>query len=1497
MKKVFHHLKPVYMRIPLLHSLLCLLFLAFGQFANAQCTPDTEAPISVCVASESFKLSVNQTGTLLAATLDDGSFDNCSTNLSFYINDGLPTATIPTATSLEFDADDIGTHDVTLWIVDEAGNYNYCISQISVMEDCGNGPSNPTLACNDRITFNLDPGDSVAVYPGTFLEGSNYCSFYNITTFQIGVGGPPGVTADYFVFDVNDEGLHSIQVRDAITGNSCWGELEINGPCVIDTFPPLAYCPSSQFVNVSNGDVTISVNDPGFNGVNECSVIERLELAPASQLPPTTTTVSFGIDDIGTNELVFWAIDEAGNYSTCTAFIIVDTCSNSPNLACNDLVTINVSPDGSPTTLYPLDLLEGGPYCENQYSLLVSNVNSTFAPQVLLDTSHVGTHFYQVTHTVSNNSCWGTLNVVEVDCNNDVTPPITYCLTGQTYYLESNGEYELLAEDLNAGSYDNCTFSLQYRVEAAPASPTPPMNNSILFNSANIGSNNLVLWAIDGAGNADYCEVNINISDCHSSPVMACSDGLVVQLVPNQPTYFYPTDLLEGGPYCLEQMAIGFAGSQQQLDFLTLTENSVGIQTVQVTHLPSGNSCWGTLEVISACANDTVPPTPVCDAYTVAQFATHGPNLTTLAASLFNNASYDNCSDIHFTAEVASMPSSNAPTATSVSFNAVGLYIVQLWVTDENGNSQSCAVEVDIIPPKCTPDQTDPYFTYVPADTIVNSDDLDAINIDPQDFVQLNQYFGEAEIWDYCGADTVVQAVNIVLNNCGNIQTLTRQFLGIDEAGNSTVATQTITVLTDYSVNLPADYSPGDAGDPQAPTFLQGSGASLASAYQDETFSFNCDTLPDLIYRTYTIIDWCNADPNDQPLTLDRRDQDNDGNLGDAFSIWSNTEQVYLLDNNGNQLQQLGNSSGLFKYLQIIRYNNDDTVQYSLTGTVFHDSNANCGYEGSEQALVGWKVKAVGNATGQVYATTTGANGIYEMNNICPDDTELQVSLDIPLNYGQTCQTTWVVNTVQGMPAVQHIPVQLDSDCPLMEVSLATPYLRRCFDNNYTVSYCNYSSSLIEDTWVEVDLDSFMEYNSSTIPGTLVTGNTYSFATGDLQAGQCGNFTINFDLSCEAELGQTHCTEAHIYPDTLCPQNANWAGANIEVEGNCINEEVHLTISNTGAGSMSAPLDYIVVEDVLMFSTGSFNLGAGQSMQLSPIPANGATWRLEAEQVPAHPYPGSVAVALEGCDGINELGLINLFPMENPNPFIAVDCQENQGSFDPNDKRAVPVGYGEEHFINRNTDIEYLIRFQNTGTDTAFTVVVEDALSPHFDPTSICPGASSHNYAFEVRDGNTVRFTFENIMLPDSNINLAASQGFVKFVAKQKPNVALGSIIENTAAIYFDFNDPITTNRVFHTIGEDFIEVLNSNSETASVHGQPTVFPNPAFGAVTFALPLELKEASYFTLHDQMGKLAHRQTIAGNKFVFERKGMVPGIYFYSIENEGVVLFTGKVVLK
>ena len=73
-------------------------------------------------------------------------------------------------------------------------------------------------------------------------------------------------------------------------------------------------------------------------------------------------------------------------------------------------------------------------------------------------------------------------------------------------------------------------------------------------------------------------------------------------------------------------------------------------------------------------------------------------------------------------------------------------------------------------------------------------------------------------------------------------------------------------------------------------------------------------------------------------------------------------------------------------------------------------------------------------------------------------------------------------------------------------------------------------------------------------------------------------------------------------------------------------------------------------------------------------------------------------------------------------------------------KWAFPLGFGDENYIYRGQDIEYLIRFQNTGTDTAFFVTIRDTLSDFLDITTVRPGASSHNYNFTVSEEGVYKF-------------------------------------------------------------------------------------------------------------------------------------------------------------
>jgi uncharacterized repeat protein (TIGR01451 family) len=139
-------------------------------------------------------------------------------------------------------------------------------------------------------------------------------------------------------------------------------------------------------------------------------------------------------------------------------------------------------------------------------------------------------------------------------------------------------------------------------------------------------------------------------------------------------------------------------------------------------------------------------------------------------------------------------------------------------------------------------------------------------------------------------------------------------------------------------------------------------------------------------------------------------------------------------------------------------------------------------------------------------------------------------------------------------------------------------------------------------------------------------------------------------------------------------------------------------------------------------------------------------------------------------------------------------------AYDPNDKQVHPARAQQPPFTENYTLFEepllYTIRFQNTGTDTAFNVVLRDQLSDVLDWETFAPGSSSHPYEAALYEDGRVEFHFRDILLPDSTTNEPESHGFVQFEIEALPGLDENTLIENTAGIYFDFNPPIITNTV-----------------------------------------------------------------------------------------------------
>jgi len=140
-------------------------------------------------------------------------------------------------------------------------------------------------------------------------------------------------------------------------------------------------------------------------------------------------------------------------------------------------------------------------------------------------------------------------------------------------------------------------------------------------------------------------------------------------------------------------------------------------------------------------------------------------------------------------------------------------------------------------------------------------------------------------------------------------------------------------------------------------------------------------------------------------------------------------------------------------------------------------------------------------------------------------------------------------------------------------------------------------------------------------------------------------------------------------------------------------------------------------------------------------------------------------------------------------------------AYDPNDKLALPEGYADPHFVLADTEITYTIRFQNTGNAPAEDVWIDDPLDiAHLDMNSFEPVAASHDYYSVLEPNGSLRFYFDNIMLPDSVNNEPESHGYVMFRMRLKDDVQTGDVIHNQAGIYFDLNEPIITNETWHTV-------------------------------------------------------------------------------------------------
>ncbi len=564
-----------------------------------------------------------------------------------------------------------------------------------------------------------------------------------------------------------------------------------------------------------------------------------------------------------------------------------------------------------------------------------------------------------------------------------------------------------------------------------------------------------------------------------------------------------------------------------------------------------------------------------------------------------------------------------------------------------------------------------------------------------------------------------------------------------------------------------------------------------------------------------------------------------------------------------------------------------------IEGYVRIDTDSDCSTDDAQEPVRNRNLEAIGNSVS--FYTNTNAEGHYIF---FVDTGHYEILIQHPNSiWWADCQDTVSVeiSDFNSRDTVDFAATPL-AFCPLMTVDLAIPQLRRCFNNQVYVSYCNQGTEPAYDAWVDIFLDPFLSLVSSGQPHENLGNNTYRFSLGDVQAEECAQFQLTVYVDCDSTiLSQTHCITAHAFPDTLCSIVPDWSGANITATATCQDSVIQLQLLNDGVAP-SQTLDYIIIEDDVMLLSGQQSYDIGQSYTVN-YPTNGSTWRIESQQEPGHPFSTLVVAFAEGCGGFGSTGYINQFSVNGIEPSWHRSCLENTGSYDPNDKQGFPFGSGTDHDIRPGQDIDYLIRFQNTGTDTAFTVRIRDTLSALLDPASIRPGASSHPYTWELTGEGIISFTFPNILLPDSNINVAASQGFVQFNIKQRPNIPLGSVIENQAAIYFDFNEPVMTNTTWHTVREMAAIISSLQNPSSKATQRLDIWPNPCHESTHIRYtPTSGSPQHHLKIYDMLGNLVLQKSVNKPDIELQTNKLIPGLYVAELRDaRGVLVGSGRLL--
>lgn len=655
-------------------------------------------------------LDASGLATIFPADINNGSTDNCSV-----------TATINGLPSFSFNCNQIGINTVQLVVSDLSNNSSQCPANVTVLDTM-----TPVANCITPATLNvyLDNTCFASIPAATLNNNStDNCS----ASLSYTVGGLPNATFTSANLLTNPNPV-ILQVQDGSGNNTTCATSVI----VRDTIKPNVVCrPDTVQLNALGSAVVLPANINNNSSDNCSNVGLTINGGPF---------VNMTCANIGLNTVTLTGTDGVGNVDSCITTVLVQDVT-APNASCNATATVVLDPVLSSGTLNVVDVDMGSSDNCGIASYTLSRTNFTC--------NDIANNPFVVTMVIADasgnlDSCTTQVTVV------DVVPPIANCVPGPVNLSLVGATVSTTAAAINNNSTDNCAIA-----SFALSQST--------FTCNDIGNNTVTLTVTDSSGNANTCNVIVNVSD-NVSPTPICSS----------PTLLLPASGLVSvaavdlGAASFDNCAIDTILANGA-DSVTFNCNDIGTNTVTVfVQDPSGSAanCVSTVTIA-----DSLDPTAICVTTPIDLYLdpTGNAGLTT---GMVDNGSTDNCSIGALTLSQTNYTCADINSSPNT---------VTLTVTDGSGNTDNCTAQINVI------DTVAPTVLCQPV--TVN------IHLSPGGLATVTAPMFDAGSTDACGAIafTFTGAPNPV--SCADLGVNPIVLTGTDLYGNTASCNTTLTVL------------------------------------------------------------------------------------------------------------------------------------------------------------------------------------------------------------------------------------------------------------------------------------------------------------------------------------------------------------------------------------------------------------------------------------------------------------------------------------------------------------------------------------------------------------------------------------------------------------------------------------------------------------------------------------------------------------------------------